>query len=551
MLILPSVAIGLAASGAAAGLLLLIELITNLAYSGSVSVHRGAPSTSTLGAISVLIPAAGGLLVGVMARFGTERIRGHGIPEAMESILTKGSRMEPLLAILKPISSAVSIGTGGPFGAEGPIIVTGGAMGSFVGQLMHSTALERRILLAAGAAAGMTAIFGTPLAAILLAVELLLLEMRPRSLAPVSAAVCAAAACRGQLVHFGLLPAEPIFGHVSGVGGLVPLLALGAAALGLCSGLLSWALSNCVYAMEDAFSKLPFHWMWWPAIGGLAVGACGLLDPRILGVGYSTIAAELSGRLALSALLALLSLKLLAWCVALGSSTSGGVLAPVLMMGAALGGALGAVLPGASDGTWALIGMAATLGATTGSPLTAIAFAVESTHDLSVLPALLPACVLAYLLCTLVLRRSILTEKIARRGVHVSREYGVDPLEALLARDVASPTLGREESSGQRRRLRVQVRDDATLGEVADMMLIHGESELGVLDAAGREVGVLDEKCLLSARERVLVEERRRERGLRLTYPLAPRLLRRTQMRPQRERSGGAGSASEPSGHER
>ena len=361
----------------ALALLDLIALITHLAYTGTISTTLGPPDTSVLGPLSVLVPVAGGLIVGLMARYGSERIRGHGIPEAMETILLRGSRMEPRLAVLKPISSAVSIGTGGPFGAEGPIIVTGGATGSILGQLLHLTAAERRCLLVAGAAAGMTAVFGTPVAAVLLAVELLLFEWRPRSMIPVALAACAAEATREALANAGLLHKAPLFA-VSAHATLAPSVSGGALLIGLACGGLAWVMTRCVYGAEDLFARLPLHWSWWPAIGGLVVGIGGLIEPRALGVGYNTIGAELAGTLALSTLAVLLVVKLTIWATALGSNTSGGILAPLLMLGAALGGLLGAILPGATEGTWAMIGMAAAMAGVMRSPFTSIVFAARA-----------------------------------------------------------------------------------------------------------------------------------------------------------------------------
>ncbi|MGH2834353.1 MAG: chloride channel protein, partial [Solirubrobacteraceae bacterium] len=293
----------------ALGLLDLIGLITHLVYTGTLSTTLAPPDVSVLGAASVLVPVVGGLIVGLMAKVGSERIRGHGIPEAMETILMRGSRMEPRLAVLKPISSAVSIGTGGPFGAEGPIIVTGGAVGSITGQLLHLTAAERRCLLVAGAAAGMTAVFGTPVAAVLLAVELLLFEWRPRSMVPVAVAACSAQAAREGLAHAGLLRATPLF-PMSVHGALPFSVTLGAVLVGVACGGLAWLMTRCVYGAEDMFGRLRLHWVWWPALGGLVVGLGGLIDSNALGVGYNTIGAELAGRLALGSLAALLVVKL-------------------------------------------------------------------------------------------------------------------------------------------------------------------------------------------------------------------------------------------------
>jgi chloride channel protein, CIC family len=554
----------------ALALLDLIGLITHLLYTGTLSTSLAAPDIHVLGAWSVFVPVAGGLVVGVMARVGSERIRGHGIPEAMETILLRGSRMEPRLAVLKPISSAVSIGTGGPFGAEGPIIVTGGALGSIVGQLLHLTAAQRRTLLVAGAAGGMTAVFATPVAAVLLAVELLLFEWRPRSMIPVALAACSAETVREALAHAGLLRAAPLFA-MSAHGSLGASVTGGAALVGLACGGLAWVMTRCVYGAEDLFGLLPLHWSWWPAIGGLFVGIGGLIDPRVLGVGYATIGAELAGGLALGALAALLLVKLAVWSIALGSNTSGGILAPLLMLGAALGGLLGAVLPGAGEGTWALIGMAGAMAGVMRSPFTSIVFALELTHDVNALLALLVACTIAHLVSVLTLKRSILTEKIARRGYHVTREYEVDPLHALqvadvMARDVLSvqPQTSIKElydrlpegSFGRRQRLYPVIDNDGdlvgvvafsdvltarrssapievgeiarqpiiafvdeTLRDVADRMVSTGHGVLAVTDRKEprRLMGMVSQFDLLKAHERLLIEERHRER------PLGPR----------------------------
>lgn len=531
---LVSLAIGVCVTFFALGLLDLIGLITHLVYTGTFDTHIETPDTSVLGPLSILVPVAGGLVVGLMARLGSERIRGHGIPEAMETILLRGSRMEPRLAILKPLSSAISIGTGGPFGAEGPIIVTGGALGSIFGQLLHLTAAERRSLLVAGAAAGMTAVFGTPVAAVLLAVELLLFEWRPRSMIPVALSASIAEVVREMLAGSGLVHAVPLFGMASG-GSIGGSMIAGAALVGLACGGLAWVMTGCVYGAEDLFGRLRLHWTWWPALGGLVVGLGGLIDPRVLGVGYETIGAELAGRLAVGALLSLLFLKLVVWAIALGSNTSGGILAPLLMMGAALGGLMGAGLGGAGEGTWALLGLAAALAGVTRSPFTSIVFAVELTHDVGSLFALLVACTIAHLVSVLVLKRSILTEKVARRGHHVFREYQVDPLSALLVRDVMSSDQPppHVDVSGV-----TIAHPDETLRVVANRMVI---SKSGVMPVVERgdplcTVGFVGPLDLLRAHERVLVEEHHRER------PLNPRRLATGLVvwRRRRERAGEA-----------
>ncbi len=434
-LMLLAVVVGVVATGVAVLLLALIALVTNLFYHGTISIEAVPPDPRSLGLLSILVPVTGGLIIGLMARFGSERIRGHGIPEALETILVGGSRVEPRLAVLKPTSSAISIGTGGPFGAEGPIILTGGALGSLLSQFFRLSSAERKTLLVAGAAAGMTAVFATPVASVILAAELLLFEWKPRSLLPAAIACIVAATLRMGLAQAGALPPAPLF-PVPAHPILGPEALLGSLAVGVIGGLLAWGLTAAVYSAEDAFKRLPIHWMWWPAIGGIVVGIGGLIDPRALGVGYASIAAELSGELALSSLVLLLVVKLTIWSVALGSGTSGGILAPLLIIGGAAGSIAGHWLPGADPATWALLGMAATMAGVMRSPLTAMVFAVELTHDQNALLPLLVGCMTAYGISVLVLRRSILTEKIARRGFHVSREYAVDPLEALLVRDV-------------------------------------------------------------------------------------------------------------------
>ncbi|MHB1536324.1 MAG: chloride channel protein, partial [Acidimicrobiales bacterium] len=340
-------------------------------------------------------------------------------------------------ALLKPIASAISIGTGGPFGAEGPIILTGGAVGSIVGQLFHLTAAQRRALLVAGAAAGMSAVFGTPVAATLFGVELLAFEFKPRSMVLIGLAAATADGLRMVMANAGLVSPQPLFPVPSHppLGGVV---LLGAAAVGMASGLAAWLMTQAVYRFEDLFKNLTghLHWMWWPMIGGAIIGVGGLIDPRALGVGYDTIHAELLGQLGAGALILLFVVKLVIWSGGLGGGTSGGILAPILIMGAALGGVAGHVLPGASPGVWALLGLAGALGGVTRSPFTAIVFAFELTHDQNSLLALLVVATVSHLVSVLVLKRSILTEKVARRGFHVMREYSVDPLEATFVREV-------------------------------------------------------------------------------------------------------------------
>ncbi|HKF41714.1 MAG TPA: chloride channel protein [Thermoanaerobaculia bacterium] len=482
-----ALAVGALAAFVAYALVWLIGVITNLAYYHRFSSAFVSPAGNTLGAWSVLVPIAGGLLIGVMARFGSEKIRGHGIPEALEAILIGRSRIEPQVAVLKPVSSAVSIGTGGPFGAEGPIIMTGGAVGSLFGQLFHLSGAERKTLLVAGAAAGMSAIFASPMAAVLLAIELLLFEWKPRSFIPVCAASVVAAAIRVPLLGPG-----PIFGvtpHSS-----LPIAALLPALLvGLLAGLASGLLTALVYGCEDLFGKLPIHWMWWPAIGGLGIGLAGLVDPRILGVGYDTIHDLVSGRLAGAGVLGLLIGKAAVWAFALGSGTSGGVLAPLLIMGGALGALASPLLPGGDPGLWAMASMAAMMGGTMRSPLTAILFTLELTHDWNTLPAILVASVAAHGVTVLLLRRSILTEKIARRGHHLVREYSVDPFEIHRVEEVMDRNVPVITAS-------MTVADLASRIAAGDPL---GQRQgTPIVDEKGRLVGIITRSDLMRALER-------------------------------------------------
>jgi CIC family chloride channel protein len=423
--------IGVVCAFVALALLRLIGLFTNLFYFGHWSTALVSPVGNRLGVFSVFVPVVGALIIGIMAKYGSERIRGHGIPEAIESILLNGSRIEPKVAILKPISSAISIGSGGPFGAEGPIIMTGGAFGSLIAQLFHLTSAERKTLLVAGAAGGMSATFASPVAAVLLAVELLLFEWKPRSLVPVAMASAVAAVVRRYILGFGPLfpaPAHPLFIGPEGL--------FGCALIGILAGALSALLTISVYAAEDGFQRLKIHWMWWPAIGGLVIGLGGLIFPQALGVGYDTIGALIRGDVTTKVILGVLLVKWFIWAVSLGSGTSGGVLAPLLMMGGALGGLGAMFLPHEGAGFWPLISMGAILGGTMRSPFTSVVFAFELTHDANVFLPLLVASVIAHAFTVLTLKRSILTEKVARRGYHLSREYAVDPLEILFVREV-------------------------------------------------------------------------------------------------------------------
>jgi H+/Cl- antiporter ClcA len=429
MLLLAGLAalVGATGAGLAWVLLKLIYIVTNLFYFHRFATYFADPGANTLGWKAVLVPVVGGLIVGAIAKFGSAKIRGHGMPEAIEAILTGGAKVAPRLTILKPLASALAIGTGGPFGAEGPIIVTGGAAGSVLGQLLHMSDAERTVLLVSGAAAGMSATFISPLSAILLAVELLLFEWRPRSLIPVAVASVTAAALRRLL-----LGSAPIFAMPLMTAPIHEIIIPSSLLLGLIAGLLAVVLSKSIYYFEDFFEKLPIHWAWWPAISGVVIGLGGLVYPPVLGVGYTVIQRLISGEFTWSLILGVLIVKSLIWSFSLGSGTSGGILAPLIMIGGGIGAVAGHLLPPIATGAWPLIGMAAMLAGAIGAPLTASVMAVELTHNSGLILPLLMASVMSYAVTVLLQKRSILTERLSRRGLHMSREYGVDPLETMI-----------------------------------------------------------------------------------------------------------------------
>ncbi|HXX69269.1 MAG TPA: chloride channel protein [Polyangiaceae bacterium] len=437
VLVISALAVGIAvvAGIVARVLTALIGLFTNLAFHRRFDFSFASPADSHLGYSVVFVPIFGGVIVGLMARYGSKAIRGHGIPEAMEQVLFNQSRIPARLTFLKPISAAVAIGTGGPFGAEGPIIATGGAIGSLVGQLLRTTADERKTLLAAGAAAGMAATFGSPVSAVLLAVELLLFEYRPRSIVPVALAAVTATGVRIALV--GADPVFPTHAVTAPTGESL----VGYVAIGALLGCASVYVTKLVYWIEDLFEKLPIHWMWWPAIGGAVVGVVGIFAPHTMGVGYDNIEHIVSGDLFGRAMLWLCAWKLVSWVVALGSGTSGGTLAPLFTIGGGLGAALGEVVarlaPGAhlDPRVGALVGMAAIFAGASRALLASVVFAFEATRQpLGLLP-LLGGCTSAYLISCLLMRSTIMTEKLARRGVRVPSEYAADFLDSVLVKD--------------------------------------------------------------------------------------------------------------------
>jgi CIC family chloride channel protein len=484
-----SILIAIASGFVAQILVRLIGLITNIAFYQRFASNFISPADNHLGWAVVLVPALGGIIVGLMARFGSKAIRGHGIPEAMEQVLTNQSRIPPRMTFLKPLSAAVAIGTGGPFGAEGPIIATGGALGSLVGQIFKTTPAERKTLLAAGAAAGMAATFGSPVAAVLLAVELLLFELRARSLIPVALAAAAATAVR--IAFVGTAPAFQASDFLPANATSLACYAV----VGALVGVASVGVTKVVYWVEDSFEKLPIHWMWWPALGGLVVGLVGVISPHTLGVGYDNIDHILSGRLTLAAMALLCGWKLVSWMIALGSGTSGGTLAPLFTIGGGVGAVFGAVFvwlaphSGIDVRMAALVGMASMFAGASRAVLASIVFAFETTRQPIALLPLLAGGITAHFLSSLLMRNSIMTEKIARRGVRVSSDYSADLLEQVLVRDRASRHLFVLPAEG-------------TVEAIRQWLVsgVEGAGHQGypVVDRAGQVVGMLTRRDLLA-----------------------------------------------------
>ena len=511
MVVLSALALVLGIAGAVLAyvLLHLIYVATNLFYFHRLAWQFASPAKNQLHWLAVLVPIAGGLIIGVMARFGSEKIRGHGMPEAIEAILINGAKVDTRVAVFKPLSAAIAIGSGGPFGAEGPIIMTAGSVGSIFAQLFHLSDAERSTLLVAGAAAGMAGVFSTPLAAILLAVELLLFEWRPRSLVPVAVAATTA----GALRRFFLGPG-PLFPMPGMSGDVSPRAVLASFAVGIVGGALALVLSRAVYASEDLFENhLPVHWMWWPAIGGVVIGIGGLIFPRALGTGYDVIASLIGGNHTWELIFGVLIVKSIIWSFSLGSGTSGGILAPLLMIGGALGALLVPTLPPLETGAWALVGMAAVLSGAIGCPLTATVLAMELTHNYTLILPLLMASVAAHAFTVLLQRRSILTERLSRRGYHLSREYSVDPLETMTVSQVM-----RADANAPAGVLHT-AHPEETLRTVAERMAAAKVFEVAVVETeTGTRLGAVTLNDLLHARALSWQRETLRQRVRRLPF---------------------------------
>ena len=472
----------------------LIGLFTNIFFYHRVSFAFVSARNNHLGLMVILTPVIGGIIVGIMARYGSDKIRGHGIPEAMEAVLVNRSRIEPKVAILKPLSAAIAIGTGGPFGAEGPIIQTGGAVGSLVGQLMHTTAAERKVLLASGAAAGMAATFSTPIAGVILAIELLLFEFKSRSFIPLVIASSLATS-----VHFQLMGRGPMFqvGQLDfGLPHALPYYLV----LGVLCGIAALGFSKSLYWVEDQFEKLPIHDMWWPAIGALGLGIIGYFVPRVLGVGYDTISDILNTRMLLGALLAVMIFKSAALVISLGSGTSGGLLAPMFMASAAMGSAFAMIVdkvwPAAhlSPGAFALVAMGAVFGAASRAAFTFIIFAFEITRDYnSVLPLMLVT-VIADAIAVRYAKNSIMTEKLARRGLHIHQDYEPDVLQQVTVGETMSKDFDAVPAAMRVAELteRIAKHDPA----------VTRHQGVFILDSSGKLVGIITRADIMRALEK-------------------------------------------------
>ncbi len=478
ILALMGILIGTGGAFGAIVLLHLIALMTNLFWYHQFSFAENLMPGDAGALHTLAAPVLGSLIIGIMARFGSEKIRGHGIPEAIEAILYSESRMSPKVAVLKPLSSAVSIGSGGPFGAEGPIIMTGGAIGSLFAQLFHLSAAERKTLLVAGAAAGMTAVFNAPIAAVLLALEVLLFEWKPRSFIPLVSAVLVSWCWRNSLIGTGAIFPFQWMPH------LQPLHVLAAVGLGALTGVIAVALSKSLYRLEEWFHHLPIHWMWWPALGSVVVGVGGIIEPRVLGAGYASIESLLNGSLAINIVISLLLVKSIVWLVSLGSGTSGGVVAPLLIIGGTVGAVAAHLLPG-FGGMLVMAGMAGILSGAMRAPLTGTLFAVEVTGHFDLLPVAIAAAVASYAVSVLMMPRSIFTERLARRGHHIVQEYATDTLETTKAHQImtAAPTT-----------LLVSTPLQQVIGVMSEL---HAHHHYPVVDAQGRFIAVVSRKEMI------------------------------------------------------
>jgi chloride channel protein, CIC family len=479
-----AVVVGAAAGGAAWMLVTLIGFLTNLTLFGRLGFDLPSMSELEVSPRIVIVAVLGALIVALLARW-SPIIKGHGIPEAMETVLHHQSRVAPRTAVAKPLSAAIAIGTGGPFGAEGPIIVTGGSLGSLLGQVLKVSPSERKILLACGAAAGMAATFGAPIASVVLATELLLFEFSTRAFIPTAVASAVAGGIHSTLFGNGPLFTVPDHGF-AGLGDL-PLFV----PLGLLCGLLAVLISKGLFIVEAGFRRLPVNEFWHPILGALGFGVVALFVPEVLGVGYDQIDAVLAGGLAFGTLATLSGAKLVAWWLALGSGTSGGTLAPVLLISGSFGAMVGVLtlqfFPGSglSAGAFALVAMAATFGAATRATLTSIVFVFELTRDFDAILPLILASVLADLVGAWLLPNTLMTEKLYRRGYQVHTDLQADVMAATKVRAVMNEPV-------------TTIPVGSSPGDAVAVVEASGHSTFPVVDEEGDLAGMISRSDLLS-----------------------------------------------------
>lgn len=496
----------------------LVGLISNLALLhrvgfGLPNLHHFHPGPELI-AVGV-----GGALVVALLSLWSPVIKGHGIPESLEAIVLRESRIKPRVLLAKPLSAAVAMGTGGPFGAEGPIIVTGGCIGSLLGQWVRVSASERRILLATGAAAGMAGVFDTPIAAIILAFELLLFERSLRALLPLMLATGLAAE-----IHTLLLGAHPLFAVAfpqSYSALQVPLFCL----VGVASGVLAIVLNKGLFAFEAGFRRLRVPAFVHPLIGAVAFTTIGLAVPGSLSVGYWAITDAVNGKFLLGAAAALFVAKLFSWWIALASNTSGGTLAPIFLIGATMGEMLGIgfahLFPGlhVSPAAFALVAMGASFGAAARAPLTGAVFAIEVTGAIHLLIPMLLALGLAEAVAELGLTERLMTDKLVRRGFRVEFDTEVDPFRTAVAGQAMDPLPGEPATLGGPRVDRFCYLRDALAVFLAEPEL----DQLVVVDQ-GAVVGVLSRATMAEVLSRRVAESQLQPPTLRWPAHSARRL---------------------------
>ncbi len=484
-----SLIVGLIAGLVAEGVLKLIYLFTNIFFAGHGSLKVDYPDDFHLGLWVILIPAIGGIVAGLAIHFWEPSLKGHGTPEAMEAVLIGHSMLRLRVGILKPTISALAIGTGGPFGAEGPIIQTGAVIGSVVGKLLRLSPYERRILLAGGAAAGLAATFISPFAGVLLAVELLLFEFSARSFIPVAMATVVATAVAIYFRGPGSIFPAPAWAlkHI----GELWLFAL----LGVLIGIISVILIRVLFWLEDLFDQFPLKpaAIWAPTAGGLIMGCIGYFFPHTFGTGYDTITAMLNNHFSAAKLLEISGAKFWALVISLGSGTTGGVFAPSLIIGGGFGAAFGSfwhhILPQftSNPAAYGLAGMGALFAGTSRVPITAVVFMLELSRNPHATLPLIVTCFIADLFTRLFSVDSIMTGKLHKRGLMVFQDYST-PL--LVGSQI-----------GQIVRRQKPVPADLELGAAARQFTPEPGEVLAVVEADGNLAGIIEAHDFLHQEE--------------------------------------------------